>query len=276
MIASCAFSRSASSVRPPFSNASIESRRIFTWRFSTSLIAASSSRSGACSASHVARAASSNPLAVSSSIAATRRASSSVRIAARTKRSVSRRMSSRALTAVTASRSSWAFRAGACCGALALATLRFLALASGCRALVVLAPAGLREDPSLLDLLVETAEGRLGRLTLADDHFRHAGFQVTPRSVLHSAARAPRTVAGCRALGRRPRDPRGGGLAPVRLPVRGGDLDPAGPRGSLGGGRTPPEPGRRAPARLAPLFGGFGRGLVGEGGNGARRGRRPR
>src|SRR6266851_17104 len=125
MIASCAFSRSASSARPPFSNASIESRRIFTWRFSTSLIAASSSRSGA----------------------------------------------------------------------LALATLRFLALASGCRALVVLAPAGLREDPSLLDLLVETAEGGLERLTFADDHFGHAVCQVTPLSVIQDDAGAPRGAA---------------------------------------------------------------------------------
>src|SRR5438552_13239261 len=89
-------------------------------------------------------------------------------------------MSSGALTAATASRSSCAFRAEARSEALALAMLGFLALASRCRALVVLAPAGLREDPSLLDLLVETAEGSLERLTFADDHFGHAVCQVTP------------------------------------------------------------------------------------------------
>src|SRR5438552_6384453 len=104
-------------------------------------------------------------------------------------------MSSGALTAATASRSSCAFRAEARSEALALAMLGFLALASRCRALVVLAPAGLREDPSLLDLLVETAEGGLERLAFADDHFGHAVCQVTPLSVIQDDAGAPRRGA---------------------------------------------------------------------------------
>ena len=44
---------------------------------------------------------------------------------------------------------------------LTLASLGFLALAACCRPLVELAAAGFGEDPSLLDLLVETAKGGL-------------------------------------------------------------------------------------------------------------------
>jgi hypothetical protein len=44
---------------------------------------------------------------------------------------------------------------------LTLASLGFLALAACCGALVELAAAGFSEDPSLLDLLVETAKGSL-------------------------------------------------------------------------------------------------------------------
>jgi len=44
---------------------------------------------------------------------------------------------------------------------LALAPLGFLALATCGGALVELAAAGFREDPRLLDLLVETAKGGL-------------------------------------------------------------------------------------------------------------------
>src|SRR5438094_630554 len=56
--------------------------------------------------------------------------------------------------------------------ASALAALRFLALATSGGALVELAPAGLGEDPCLLDLLVEAAKRGLERLAIADDHFR--------------------------------------------------------------------------------------------------------
>ena len=59
--------------------------------------------------------------------------------------------------------SSLCFRGDATAGLseLALAPLCFLALATCGRALVELAAAGLGEDPSLLDLLVETAKGGL-------------------------------------------------------------------------------------------------------------------
>jgi len=69
---------------------------------------------------------------------------------------------------------------------LALTALGFLALAAGGRALVELATAGLREDPGLLDLLVETAKRGLEGLTLADDHFRQRSL-VTPPSIRKEA-----------------------------------------------------------------------------------------
>jgi hypothetical protein len=55
---------------------------------------------------------------------------------------------------------------------LTLAPLCFLALAAGGGALVELAAAGLREDPCLLDLLVEAAKRSLERLAIANDHLR--------------------------------------------------------------------------------------------------------
>ncbi len=55
---------------------------------------------------------------------------------------------------------------------LALAPLCFLALATCGWTLVELAAAGLGEDASLLDLLVETAKGGLERLAITNDHFR--------------------------------------------------------------------------------------------------------
>src|SRR5258708_35676599 len=198
MTSSWACSFAASSARPPFVNASMESRRILICRFSTSRTASSLSLSGVFSISHAARSGSATPFLMRSSIAAWRRATSSLRTAARTKRSVSRRTSSRALTAATASRSSWDFSDPADWGedgASALATLGFLALAACRRALVVLAPAGLSEDPGLLDLLVEPAEGSLERLTFADDHFGHVVCGVTPLSVIQDNAGAPRRAA---------------------------------------------------------------------------------
>ena len=63
---------------------------------------------------------------------------------------------------------------------LALAPLGFLALATGGGALVELAAAGLREDPGLLDLLVETAKGGLERLAITDDHFRQRSMDHPP------------------------------------------------------------------------------------------------
>src|SRR5438045_2715338 len=63
-------------------------------------------------------------------------------------------------------------RAYAPSSASALAALRFLALATRCRSLVKLAAAGLREDPGLLDLLIESAKRRFKRLAITNDHFR--------------------------------------------------------------------------------------------------------
>ena len=63
---------------------------------------------------------------------------------------------------------------------LTLASLGFLALAACCGALVELAAAGFSEDPSLLDLLVETAKGGLERLAITDDHFRQCSLDHTP------------------------------------------------------------------------------------------------
>ena len=55
---------------------------------------------------------------------------------------------------------------------LPLSPLRFLALAARGRALVELAAAGFREDPCLLDLLIEAAQGGLEGLPVADYDFR--------------------------------------------------------------------------------------------------------
>src|SRR5258707_4350458 len=159
------------------------------------MTSSSVSLSGVFSDSDFARPASSTPFLTSSSIAAARRASCSTRTAASTKRSVSRRRSSRPFTAVTTSRSRRSFSELGEADASALATLGFLALASRCRALVVLTPACLSEDPSLLDLLVETAKGGLEGLAVADDHFRHAVCWVTPLSVIQDEAGEPQGAA---------------------------------------------------------------------------------
>src|SRR5438309_1053437 len=72
-------------------------------------------------------------------------------------------------------------RAYAPSSASALAALRFLALAACGRPLVELAAAGLREDPGLLDLLVESAKRCLKRLAFTNDYFRQR-LLVTPPS----------------------------------------------------------------------------------------------
>src|SRR5438128_4584431 len=57
-----------------------------------------------------------------------------------------------------------------------LLALRFLALPLHARLLVVLASAGLGEDPALLDLLVEAAEGAFERLVLTHSDFGQSRF----------------------------------------------------------------------------------------------------
>jgi hypothetical protein len=74
--------------------------------------------------------------------------------------------------AVLRSSSRRVFRAEGMPSLLALAPLGFLALATCGRALVELAATGLREDPCLLDLLVEPAERGLEGLALTNDYFR--------------------------------------------------------------------------------------------------------
>src|SRR5438132_6363105 len=86
---------------------------------------------------------------------------------ASTKRSVSRRMVSPARMAALRSSSRRVFNPDATAALLALAPLGFLAFAAGGGSLVELAAAGLREDPCLLDLLVEAAECGLERLAPA-------------------------------------------------------------------------------------------------------------
>src|SRR6185369_17314953 len=57
-----------------------------------------------------------------------------------------------------------------------LLALRFLALPLHARLLVVLATAGLGEDATLLDLLVEAAQGALERLVLTHSDFSQSVF----------------------------------------------------------------------------------------------------
>src|SRR3954466_2581805 len=57
-----------------------------------------------------------------------------------------------------------------------LLALRFLALPLHARLLVVLAATSLGEDPALLDLLVEAAEGAFERLVLTHSDFGQSGF----------------------------------------------------------------------------------------------------
>src|SRR6266542_446731 len=182
MIASSRSSLAASSGRSPLRKASIESRRIFACFWSTSCTATSSRSDGRCSAMYVCRKASSLPSALRRSIVAWRRSTPSRWIAASRKRSVSRRNESADFMAARRSLSSLCFRGDAMPGLseLALAPLGFLALATGGGTLVELAAAGLREDPGLLDLLVETAKGGLERLAITDDHFRQRSMDHPP------------------------------------------------------------------------------------------------
>jgi hypothetical protein len=72
---------------------------------------------------------------------------------------------------------------------LALAPLCFLAFATCGGALVELTAAGFREDPSLLDLLVESAKGGLERLAIANDHFRQRSLDHPPFGLMRLVAR---------------------------------------------------------------------------------------
>src|SRR3954468_21449774 len=63
-----------------------------------------------------------------------------------------------------------------------LLALRFLALPLHARLLVVLATASLGEDPALLDLLVEAAEGALEGLVLSHADFCHYRIHLLGRS----------------------------------------------------------------------------------------------
>src|SRR5438309_1685548 len=117
---------------------------------------------------------------------------------ASTKRSVSRRIVSPARMAALRSSSRRVFNPDATAALLALAPLGFLALAAGGGTLVELAAAGLREDPCLLDLLVESAQRGLEGLALADDHLRQLPGITRPfRSQDTSAddAADPRIIA---------------------------------------------------------------------------------
>src|SRR4051794_39777478 len=63
-----------------------------------------------------------------------------------------------------------------------LLALRFLALPLHRRLLVVLTTASLGEDPALLDLLVEAAEGAFERLVLTHSDFGQSRFTSSGRS----------------------------------------------------------------------------------------------
>src|SRR3954468_50813 len=73
-----------------------------------------------------------------------------------------------------------------------LLALRFLALPLHRRLLVVLTTASLGEDPALLDLLVEAAEGAFERLVLTHSDFGQSRFTSSGRSLVPaSRARCP-------------------------------------------------------------------------------------
>src|SRR5512140_2537110 len=73
-----------------------------------------------------------------------------------------------------------------------LLALRFLALPLHRRLLVVLTTTRLGEDPALLDLLVEAAEGAFERLVLAHSDFGQTWFTSSGRSCdARSHARCP-------------------------------------------------------------------------------------
>src|SRR2546423_2109627 len=90
-----------------------------------------------------------------------------------------------------------------------LLALRFLALPLHARLLVVLASASLGEDPALLDLLVEAAEGAFERLVLTHSDFGQSRFTSSGLS-----------LAVCDGA----RQPNGGrGSGPTRSPGRRAD-----------------------------------------------------
>src|SRR5215218_9006110 len=79
-----------------------------------------------------------------------------------------------------------------------LLALRFLALPLHRRLLVVLTTTSLGEDPALLDLLVEAAEGAFERLVLTHSDFGQSRFTSSGRKL------APATRARCPAARGRP------------------------------------------------------------------------
>src|SRR3982751_965417 len=72
-----------------------------------------------------------------------------------------------------------------------LLALRFLALPLHARLLVVLAATSLGEDPALLDLLVEAAEGAFERLVLTHSDFGQSGFTSSGLGLASRSARQP-------------------------------------------------------------------------------------
>src|SRR4051794_13486893 len=87
-----------------------------------------------------------------------------------------------------------------------LLALRFLALPLHARLLVVLATASLGEDPALLDLLVEAAEGAFERLVLTHSDFGQSRFPSSgfrSRARERAPARAASLVSAICSPGRR-------------------------------------------------------------------------
>src|SRR3954464_12421157 len=97
-----------------------------------------------------------------------------------------------------------------------LLALRFLALPLHARLLVVLASTSLGEDPALLDLLVEAAEGAFERLVLTHSDFGQSRFTSSGFG-----------LAVCDGA----RQPNGGrGFGPTRRPADGPTECSRGPR----------------------------------------------
>ena len=96
-----------------------------------------------------------------------------------------------------------ALRGSALARARVLLALRFLALPLHRRLLVVLTTASLGEDPALLDLLVEAAEGALERLVLTHSDFGQTRFTSSGRDLAPaSRTRCPTAQGASRRAGR--------------------------------------------------------------------------
>src|SRR5262249_45431040 len=77
-----------------------------------------------------------------------------------------------------------------------LLALRFLALPLHAGLLVVLASTSLREDPALLDLLVEAAQGAFERLVLTHSDFSQSVFTSSGLSLASCVRRAAARAGG--------------------------------------------------------------------------------